>query len=69
MVENGNRCFDCLAEFAPDAPRFVVLKQMRDIEIPPDAIEPPSFFQSMALDPVAICEDCAGWYGDQVIQL
>jgi hypothetical protein len=63
-----NRCFDCLAEFAPEADRFAVLKQMRDLppDTPPDeAID----LQWMLVDPVFVCEDCAGWYGDHPIRV
>ncbi len=66
---NDARCFDCFADLPPDVPCFAVLKQMRDIPVPPDAIEPPSFFHSQQFDPVAVCEDCAGWYGDDALRM
>jgi len=64
-----HRCFDCFAELPADARKFAVLKQMRDIEIPENASEPKSFFWSMAHDPVCVCADCAGWYGDQALEI
>jgi hypothetical protein len=66
------RCFDCLRDFAADEDRFAVLKQMRDI---PPEVEPfldaqeRRWYRSMNQDPVFVCEDCAGWYGDHPIRL
>lgn len=67
-MSEPTRCHDCLDEFG-NAERFAVLKKMRDIDAPKDAIEPPSFFQSACYDAVVICRDCAGWYGDEVIAI
>jgi hypothetical protein len=63
------RCFDCLAEFTDEMPRFAVLKKMRDVEIPADAMEPRSFFESMSYDAVVVCDDCAGWYGNDALRM
>jgi hypothetical protein len=61
-----SRCFDCLEEFADGMERFAVLKQMRDLpaECPPDEARD---LQWTLVDPVFVCADCAGWYGDHPI--
>jgi hypothetical protein len=45
-----------------------VLKKMRDVppECPP---EDRRFVESLRHDPVVVCHDCAGWYGDHAIPL
>jgi hypothetical protein len=43
-MTDATRCFDCFEEFAVNAQLFAVLKKMRDILPPPEAIEPASFF-------------------------
>ncbi len=65
---NLARCFDCFHEFTADEPRFAVLKKLRELgeEMPNgDA----SIYESLTYDPVLVCADCAGWYGDHPIRL
>ena len=68
MTDFPWRCFDCFEEYAPAAPRFAVLKKMRDVppECPP---EDRQWMESLGHDPVFVCSDCAGWYGDHAIVL
>lgn len=65
---NDTRCFDCFVDLEPNAPRFAVLKKMRDVppECPP---EDRRFVESLGCDPVVVCGDCAPWYGDHAIEL
>lgn len=62
------RCFDCLTDFTDDAPRYAVLKQMRDFGPDVDPSEARAL-NSLLFDPVFVCGDCAGWYGDDAIPL
>lgn len=65
-LEDAPRCFDCFAEL--NGRRFAVLKQMRDM--PPNAQgteEGLAFLKHGCFDPVAICADCAEWYGDEAL--
>ncbi len=45
-----------------------MLKKMRDVppECPP---EDRRFVEILGHDPVVVCADCAGWYGDHAIPL
>ena len=62
------RCFDCLEDLPDDTPRFVVLKRMREMPADADEVEK-RLFNALCFDPVPICADCAGWYGDHAIPL
>jgi hypothetical protein len=68
-MTDATRCFDCFEEFAVNAQLFAVLKKMRDILPPPEAIEPASFFYHAQFDPVMVCKDCAGWYGEEAVKV
>lgn len=61
------RCDDCLDELG-NGRRFAVLKQTR--EWPPD-IDPAEakLLNGMLYDLVMVCDDCAGWYGDDAVEL
>jgi hypothetical protein len=63
-----HRCFDCFHDFAPDEPRFAVLKKMRDLDDEcPNGDR--AIYESLTYDKVFVCADCAGWYGDHPIPL
>jgi hypothetical protein len=60
MTEDARRCFDCLEDFKPLAPRFTVEKgqeERRDIY---------TFETYYVPAREVVCEDCAGWYPDPV---
>jgi hypothetical protein len=62
------RCFECLDEFHNGDQRYAVLKQMR--ELPPDWIgtaRARAEYEALCYDQVYICQDCAGWHGDEAI--
>ena len=65
---NERRCFDCSDDLG--ARRFAVLKQMREFPTD-DTLEPweVGMVRSMCFDPVFVCADCAGWYGDEAIDV
>ena len=66
---NERRCFDCSDDFRGQK-RFAVLKQLRDF---PDEseLEPweVGMVRAMCFGPVFVCADCAGWYGDEAIDV
>lgn len=63
-----DRCFDCFHEFAQTEERFAVLKKLRDVG---DEMsnQDKAIYESLTYDPVLVCADCAGWYGDHPMRL
>lgn len=72
MHERWPRCFDCLQDFPAGADRFMVLKKLRDLEMDGIPVDDPleaKMLDALLLDPVAVCEGCAGWYGEHPIRV
>jgi len=61
-----DRCFDCLDDIPESAPHFAVLKPLA---LPLELGEPLDMSEACVFDPVVICGDCAGWYGDEAFDL
>jgi hypothetical protein len=65
-----DRCFDCLADLPPGAPRAAVLVKMR--ELSPnwqgDDIAR-AFAEAACYDMKHVCADCAGWYGNDAVPI
>ena len=57
----GYRCADCLNNFVPDVPRFVVFTPLPPMLI--DGIPWPNGYESI------VCAECVGWYGDDRVEV
>lgn len=60
------RCFDCFDDIPASQAEYAVLKRLRD-RIHPATDEHEPYLESMAYEPVPVCEGCAGWYGDEAL--
>lgn len=61
------RCFECLDEFHNGVQRYAVLKKVRDMPPECDPVESRQL-ESLLYDQVYVCEDCAGWHGDEALK-
>lgn len=69
-TEFTRRCFDCFHLFKADEDRFAVLKKMRDMpEGWHGTDQALNLLEGLMFDQVFVCGECAGWYGDDAIQL
>lgn len=58
------RCADCLADIPEDGPEYRVLKRVRDSGH--ESGDP--VLACLDYEPMRVCEDCAGWYGDEAMR-
>lgn len=64
------RCADCLEPFAPDAPRFAVIKYEPEPQGEAPVWDSPldgRWWSRNWQD--FVCADCAGWYSDHAIEV
>lgn len=59
------RCADCLDDIPENGPEWMILKRMRDIGHEIGDV----WMAWLDYDAVRVCEDCAGWYGDDAIEV